>query len=289
MIDMHDAMGQLLGSIRRTASDYGFELVRRENAVSKETQIVDRGEKSCFFDLSSAQKGVTLRFVFNGNRIVQLNGPVNASAEDDSDFELGATYFFDLDTYNERDVTSLANEVCDQLSEIYDEKNVAKKTAAPAAVSKAAAKSGALSYDPPTLTLKLAAMYPGFKDEMNANIARYGEFLFEEFYVSYGNAFILDTVRQNDPKKMKKLFSILNAIYEDGTNEVQSLIVVTILGSIDDDPAMMQNILPYVSDSMAEPVIAVNEYLKKSKSAKMRLSNPPRYKPKKQKTVGRKS
>ena len=85
---------------------------------------------------------------------------------------------------------------------------------------------------------------------------------------------------------MKRLFNILCEIYEDGTNEVQSLIAVTVLGFIENDPVLVQRIMPYLADSMIEPVFAVSKRLKKSKSAKMRLENPPKYKPPKKKKAG---
>ena len=44
--------------------------------------------------------------------------------------------------------------------------------------------------------------------------------------------------------------------------------------------------MPYLTDTMLEPVLSVNERLSKSKSARMRLANPPAYKPKKQKKSG---
>ena len=44
--------------------------------------------------------------------------------------------------------------------------------------------------------------------------------------------------------------------------------------------------MPYLTDTMLEPVISVSERLKKSKSARLRLENPPKYKPKKKKSPG---
>ncbi len=100
------------------------------------------------------------------------------------------------------------------------------------------------------------------------------------------NEQILQTIRENQPQKMKKLFGILGDVYEDGTNEVQGLIAVTVLGPIRDDPELIQRILPYLTDTMLQPVLAVNTRLAKSKSANLRLAHPPKYKPKKQKGPG---
>ena len=82
---------------------------------------------------------------------------------------------------------------------------------------------------------------------------------------------------------MKKLFSIINEIYEDGTNEVQDVIVVTMLSSYNYEGNMWQNVVDHLSDSVVESFIRVNKIIKSSKTAKLRLENPPKYKPKKQK------
>ena len=94
---------------------------------------------------------------------------------------------------------------------------------------------------------------------------------------------MLDVIRENNPVKMKKLFNLLNDIYEDGTNETQSIIAVTILGSMNNDQQLLANCIDYMCEDMMSPVIQVNKYLESSKSAKMRLENPPKYKPKKAK------
>ena len=88
---------------------------------------------------------------------------------------------------------------------------------------------------------------------------------------------------------MKKLFNLLNEIYDDGTNDTQSLIGVTILGTILSENAdLLPNAEPYFGEVMKEPVIEIVKYLSspRSKGAKMRLKNPPIYKPKTKKKKG---
>ena len=68
------------------------------------------------------------------------------------------------------------------------------------------------------------------------------------------------TIRENDPQKMRKLFNCLNEIYNDGTNEVQSIIVITILGSINNDEQLLANCVDYMQD-MTLAVIQANKYL----------------------------
>ncbi|MCR5041241.1 MAG: hypothetical protein K6C36_03950 [Clostridia bacterium] len=283
MIELSEVMSLLYKNIREPLAAYGFQPVFVPDAPRGSVPAFDRGENSKYLDFVSEDKG-RVRLVYNNNRMLLLTGEKDISTADDRDFTLSATYLCELEEYEQRDIMSISNEIVEHFNELYDPARYAPKKAAVSTVSKTAAKSGALLYDPITLAVKLGGMYPTFKDKINENNAMYGEFLFEEFFENYGNAFILDTIRENDPKKMKKLFGILGEIYDDGSNEVQSLIVVTILGALNDDPILMQNILPYISDVMLEPTLAVNKYLAKNKSARLRLSNPPKYKPKKQKS-----
>ncbi|MCH5199168.1 MAG: hypothetical protein J1E34_09725, partial [Oscillospiraceae bacterium] len=209
---------------------------------------------------------------------------------DDSAFNLDSTFLLIPEEYDEKDVKSLYNEINEYLSETYSKKTkIVSKNKNVQTVSKAAARSGALSYDPVTLASKIAAMFPYMsylKDEIKRNVDEYGEFLCEDFFVEHANSEIMNIIRENNPQKMKKLFNILGEVYEDGTNEVQSLIAVTILGQIQNDPKLIQQIMPYLTDTMLEPILAANERLGKSKSSRLRLENPPKYKPKKQKRPG---
>ena len=119
------------------------------------------------------------------------------------------------------------------------------------------------------------------------NVELYDEFLAEDFFVNHGNAKVIETIRENNGIKMRQLFKLLNDIYEDGTNDTQSLVAVTIIGvSISDNPELLKNCEDYFSDTMREPVLEVIAYLSRSKGAKMRLANPPIYKPQKQKKKG---
>ena len=84
------------------------------------------------------------------------------------------------------------------------------------------------------------------------------------------------------------MFRILNEIYEDGTNDTQSLIAVTILGELNNDKELLARCVDYMSETMAPPVIEVNKYLatRKGQKAKAKMKNPPPYKPKKVKKKG---
>ncbi len=277
-------MEMLYNNISDTMTKCGFNPEYKEGMRKTGCPAYERGE-AVVMDFSG-DKGVS-RFVFSEDRIHLLFAEKDAPREDDSAFTKDTTYLYVLGEYTDRDIKSIASEVNEYMTDTFVvKKKTAVKTKNISTVSRTAAKSGALLYDPITFATKLSGLYPALKDEIARNIEEYGEFLCEDFFVQHANAFIERTIRENNPKEMKRLFNIICEIYEDGTNEVQSLIAVTALGFIQNDPQLTQRILPYLADSMVEPIFAVSKKLKNSKSARLRLENPPKYKPKKQKKSG---
>ena len=122
------------------------------------------------------------------------------------------------------------------------------------------------------------------KDEIKKNIVAYGEFLPETFFTQVGTAKVLDVIKNGNTAEQKKLFKMLNEVYEDGTNEVQDVIGVTILGAMQNDKDMMAVADKYMSEYMSGPVHEINKLTAKKNSKLMKkLKNPPAYKPKKKK------
>ena len=99
----------------------------------------------------------------------------------------------------------------------------------------------------------------------------------------------MDTIRSNDTATMKKLFKILSDIYENGSSDVQDLVVVTILGEIDNDQKLLDKCRDFITDNdFYDTLVAVNQYLASAagKKAKELMKNPPAYKPPKKKNGG---
>ena len=168
---------------------------------------------------------------------------------------------FELDALDDREVKSVANEV---------------------AVSRSKAKNGVISYDVDSLANRFGVLYPDMKDEIKRNIAAYGEFLPETFFTEYGTPRVLEVMRSGREADIKKLFKALGEIYEDGTNEVQDIIGVTILGQMKNDPQLMEIADRYMTEYMAGPVHEINKLTAKNNRWTKKLKNPPPYKPKKQ-------
>lgn len=202
------------------------------------------------------------------------------------EFKTLSRSLFDTESYNERDAKSLSNEISDELTSLFKAKKKVDldKVKMPKAVSRTKAKNGVISYDTDSLANRFGTLYPEMKDSIKENIVKYGEFLPETFFTEIGTAKVIDVIANGSEAEQKKLFKMLNEVYEDGTNEVQDIIGVTILGEMKNDPKLMAVADKYMSDYMSGPVHEINKLTSKNKKLIKLLKNPPAYKPKKKKT-----
>lgn len=283
MADIYTALSAVLKGMEDTLTANGFEAVLPQGVKKGELPAVtESGKITIDF---RGEKGA-LRMEHFDNKIALLITEKTGEDIAESDFGQLSLSLLDPDTADEKDTKYIANDFSESLNQRYGSKTRGGSSSKlPAPVSKAAAKSGAVSYDANTLGSRFTVLYPELRAAYKANVDQYGEFLAEEFFANGGTAAVLQTIKGNDKLKMKKLFGLLNEIYEDGTNEIQSLIAVSILGSMNNDQELLANCVDYMSKDMLSPVVQINKYLasKNGKGAKMRLENPPPYKPEKAK------
>lgn len=238
-------------------------------------------EKSITF---SGEKGI-YRLVHDAEtNIIQFDCAYEDKGEE-TQWNTVSRSLFELSVADDRDVKSLGNEIEDELQHLYNARKKVDldKIKMPKAVSRTKAKNGIISYDTDSLANRFGTLYPEFKDEIKRNIAEYGEFLPETFFVEHGNAKVLDVIKNGTKAEQKKLFKMLGEVFEDGTNEVQDIIGVTILGEIKNDPQMMAVADTYMTEYMAGPVHEINKLTAKNNKYTKKLKNPPAYKPKKNK------
>ena len=242
---------------------------------------VEETDKSMTY---SGDKG-SYRLVYDSESTIIAFECAYSEAEN-AEFNTISRSLFDIDVIDERDAKSTANEVCDELERMFKSRKPVDldKVKMPKAVSRGQAKRGTLSYDVDSLANRFGALYPEFKDEIKLNIATYGEFLPETFFMEHGNDKVLGIIKNGTAQEQKKLFKMLGEIFEDGTNEVQDVIAVTILGEMKNDPAMMEVADKYMTEYMSGPVHEVNKITAKKNGLTKKLSNPPAYKPKKNKS-----
>lgn len=269
MLERKEALSLILKNCSEKFEQIGFT----------SSAVCEDGEEA-YVDF--AKDDITIRLLSHDN-LLDVTEKVG-----EGDFVKVESNLLDLETYEDRDIKSLSNEICETVSSSYGKKarQVAKK--APQTISKSAAKNGT-EYDANTLASRISTLYPELKDAYKDNFQTYDEFLGEDFFVNHANKYIMQTIRSNDSQTMKKLFKILSEIYENGSSDVQDLVVVTILGEIDNDEELLAKCREQITDEdFYETLVAVNKYLASSagKKAKEKMKNPPAYKPPKKKTGG---
>ena len=282
MADIYSVLGEIYKGVDATVKECGFTAVIPEGTEPDAVPAVNDSGR-VYIEFKGENKAFKIEHFNNKISLLGANKEGEILASDYSQLSLS---LLEAETANDKDIKYIVNEFSETLVENFGTKTVKPvKSKLPTPVSKAAAKSGSVSYDPNTLANRFTAIYPELRDAYKENCEKYGQFLPEDFFVNHGNAAVLETIKENNPVKMKKLFNLLNDIYEDGTNETQSVIAVTILGSLENNQELLANCVDYMSEDMTVPVININKYLysKGGKSARMRLENPPKYKPAKAK------
>ena len=242
-MDFNSAFSMIIKGIESTMNSNGFSVIV---PADTEKGALPVSEKNGASIITYGGKNGTVKIEYFEGKISLFCALSQADSAVDQDFKKVSTSLFDIEAADHRDIKYIVNDFSDGINDTYGKKEKSKKLPQP--VSKSAAKSGAVYYDLVTLGSRFVQIYPELKEYYKQNIEKYGEFLADDFFVNYGNAKFRETVKQNDPIQMRKLFNMLNEVYNDGTNQTQSVIVVTILGSIYDDENLLANCVDYMDE-----------------------------------------
>lgn len=279
MLERKEALALILKGCAEKFADNGFETVIPDG-IEKGSAPVFVENETAYLEFTKGD--LTLRLLSHDNLLDVMEKVT------DGEFVKTESNLLDLEDCDDRSIKSLCNEINDTVVSSHGAKAKQAAKKAPATVSKTAAKNGA-NYDAYTLASRITSVYPELRDELKNNVQTYPEFLGEDFFVNHANKYIIESIRFNDQKTIKKLFKILSDIYENGSNDVQNLVVVTILGELNNEQALIDRCLEEVTDEdFAKTIVAVNKYLASNagKKAKKLLENPPQYKPPKKKKQG---
>lgn len=260
------------------------DIEKNLSAVNEELGFkkVNEDETSIYF---KGEKGVYRLVHDKSTNILQFECAYEDKG-DETEYNTISRSLFELDVIDDRDIKSTSNEIVDELERLFKVRKQVNldKVKMPKSVSRTKAKNGLVSYDVDSLANRFGTLYPEFKDEIKKNVMQYGEFLPEDFFMNYGTPKVLDVIKNGTEAERKKLFKLLNEVYEDGINDVQDVIAVTILGEMKNDKEMMAVADKYMIEYMAGAVHEVNKLTAKNNKYTKKLKNPPAYKPKKNKT-----
>ncbi len=284
MLELDYALNLIIKGISATTEKAGLKVEYPEGVRPPEAPVKIEGNKSVV--MFRGDKG-RVRIEYADNKLSLYTATADEADTPDDDMPRASLNLLILDEYDERDLKYIFEEYNETLEKKFIGNASKGNKKLPTPVSRSKAKNGTLSYDANTLGDRFTKIFPELRDEYKNNIELYDEFLAEDFFVNHGNAYVLETLKTNDPTRMRKLFNLFNDIYEDGTNDTQSLVAVTVLGvTLSENLDLVERCESYFSDTIREPLTEIIKYLAKSKSAKMRLQNPPVYKPEKQKKKG---
>ena len=279
MENIYDILNRIYKDLALTLAGCGFVPVIPEGTEKGALPAKTEGDK-----ITIAFKGENKALkIEHFDKRLTVSGVLKEGEISEGDFAVISNSILDPEDINDKQIKYFVNEISESVTERFSpaaEKKI-KMQRAPQTVSWDKVENGGMSYDEVTLVSRIAGIYPHLKPAYKENYEGYGELLADKFFRESANPVIFETIKANRPAEMKKLFSILNDLYLDGTNNTQSIITVTILGQLGDE--LLANCTDYMTPELLTPVVQVNKYLSKSKSAQMRLENPPAYKPKKNK------
>ena len=266
-MEINEAYRLIEKNLENTVKDLGFSRLK-----SNGENLTYKGNKGLF------------RVCHNDETNI-LSLECSAESSEESEFKTVSKTLFDLSVVDEKDCRSASNEIADEITSIFASRKKVDidKIKMPKAVSRSKAKNGTISYDTDSLANRFGVLYPEFKEAIKQNISDYGEFLPETFFTEIGTPKVIDVIKNGTEAEQKKLFKMLGEVYEDGTNEVQDIIGVTILGEMKNDPQMMAVADKYMTEYMAGPVHEINKITAKNNRWTKKLKNPPAFKPKKKK------
>ncbi|HZJ77224.1 MAG TPA: hypothetical protein VFD52_00280 [Clostridia bacterium] len=281
MSDVNKVLSEILDLMKDTLNKVNLTPVSPKGAEKGTYTITENGHSY----ITLQGENASVRIEFSKDRVSLLSSSKPYDEALDGDYDQIAQCLLDLEEENITSLPAIAEEFSETLTSKYTKaKSFAVNKKMPVPISKSDAKNGRASYDTNTLASRLTEVYPELRPAYKANIEKYGEFLAEEFFIEHANTYIIATIKENNQKKMKKLFNLFNDIYENGTNDIQSLVAVTIFGTLENDQTLLANCVDFMDPDLCSAAIQVNKYLasNSAKGMRMKLENPPLYKPKKE-------
>ena len=268
MVNTKDALLSLTKAIDGTMTAAKLALAEKKTPETFDEPITYSGEFG------------EVEFVLESNIL-----SINCKAEGQEKKNVAQT-LFDLENpdWNDKDVKSVANVICEAVSKYFGTECVYPGKAAKAkdpTISPEIAdflekgkqakkkKENVATYEAEDLAHRFEVIYPVAKGKMDENIAKYEKFLPEDYFETNITPLIIEDIKLKNKQTLKKVFNAFNTFYEEGGNDVQSLIVVSILGvNLANNKELFENCKSYMDANLLEAVEPVMSYLCTGKGKK---------------------
>ena len=191
-----------------------------------------------------------------------------ADIAEDGSYELAEAnaWLFD-DSQNAKDAEAVGIDFTSTLKAELGIKHTRSATAASAVDLPTASKDGA--YNVTAFTKKMLDVFPVLKDEYKAHVARYGNFLYLNFFGEKLVPQIKAVILENNKKNVKKLFDVFQNAYLQGDRDTVNTVVAVIAAACVGDDKVIENVIAALGenkhfiDSLTQfiPVISSNKKL----------------------------
>lgn len=182
-------------------------------------------------------------------------------ADEAGEYSEISAWLFD-DSQNEKDAASVGIDFTETLREAL---GVKKNSRAVAAVDLPTAnKDGA---DISTFAKKVLDVYPQFKDPYREHIAKYGNFLYLNFFGETLVPQLKQTLASGDKRAIKKIFSVFESTYITGDKDTVNAMLACIAAAVCDDNAAQDNLAKTLEENnhMLSSVTALMPRIKSNK------------------------
>ena len=191
-----------------------------------------------------------------------------ADIAEDGSYELAEAnaWLFD-DSQNAKDAEAVGIDFTSTLKAELGIKHTRSATAASAVDLPTASKDGA--YNVTAFTKKMLDVFPVLKDEYKAHVARYGNFLYLNFFGEKLVPQIKAVILENNKKNVKKLYDVFQNAYLQGDRDTVNTVVAVIAAACVGDDKVKENVIAALGenkhfiDSLTQfiPVISSNKKL----------------------------
>ncbi len=231
------------------------------DAVIKEMQVLLDGQKfTADGEIFKNEKNAVCVSFDEENKLFVLK---MAEVTDGTvgEFAVLTTWLFD-DNQTERDAAAVGNDFADTLRSKLGLKAERSKATVSLPITEKGEEISVL-----TLTQKLLAFFPQYKEAYKAEVASYGKYLYVDFIASKFVPEIRNLIISNNKKQLKKLFDMLDEMYVDGDATTTDMVTSIIAAATFGDEKAKATAEEYIQENRHMKV-CVNEMLSQLKHNK---------------------
>ncbi len=235
------------------------------NAIIAEMQVLLDGQKFVKDGENFKNDSKAVKVFYDDERKTFNLAIADINEGEAGEFTTVNSWLFEEDQ-GPKDATSVGIDFADTLrSEMGIKKN--SRSAADNIALPTAEKGDSVSLT--TLTQKLLAVYPQYKDVYKAEVAKYGKFLYIDFYTRYFIPEIKNLLANPEAnrKQLKKVFDMLDEIYVQGDSAATDTVVMVVSAAVYGNDKAIEAAIAQMGEN-THMIVSVKEMLAQIKSNK---------------------